>query len=142
MLSEQNTAIEKNHQLPSEYTIVPAAVLKKEEFTVPESCSLETVRGDSNVSLRSAMLEENGWLEHAIKILGKSNLEMDDAMTWSSYHGSHIDKNEFNSTITQLMPLFYEKAATAAMIKHGITVQQKPTQFLNPLTVTPATVAD
>ena len=61
---------------------------------MPESCSLETVRGDSNVSLRSAMLEENGWLEHAIKILGKSNLEKDDAMTWSSYHASRIDKNE------------------------------------------------
>ena len=76
----QLSSAEKNHQLPSEYTIVPAVVQKKEEVTVPESCSLEIVRGDSNVSLRSAMLEENGWLEHAIKILGKSNLEKDDAM--------------------------------------------------------------
>ena len=53
-------------------------------------------------------------------------------MTWSSYHASRIDKNEFNSAINQLMPLFYEKAATTAMIKHGMTVQQKATQFLNP----------
>ena len=29
------------------------------------------------------------------------------------------------------MPVFYEKAATAAMVKHGMTVQQKATQFLN-----------
>ena len=29
------------------------------------------------------------------------------------------------------MPLFYEKAATAAMVKHGMTVQLKATQFLN-----------
>lgn len=30
------------------------------------------------------------------------------------------------------MPLFYEKAATAAMVKHGMTVQHRATEFLNP----------
>ena len=30
------------------------------------------------------------------------------------------------------MPLFYEKAATAAMVKHGMAVQHRATEFLNP----------
>ena len=34
--------------------------------------------------------------------------------------------------LTQLMPLFYEKAATAAMVKHGMVVQHCATEFLNP----------
>ena len=30
-----------------------------------------------------------------------------------------------------LLPLFYEKAATSAMIKHGMDVQRRTTQHLN-----------
>ena len=36
------------------------------------------------------------------------------------------------TTLTQLMPLFYEKAASAAMVKHGMDVQRQSTEFLNP----------
>ena len=39
------------------------------------------------------------------------------------------------------MPLFYEKAASAAMVKHGMTVQFKVIQFLNPGQI-PVTVVD
>ena len=34
--------------------------------------------------------------------------------------------------LKQLLPLFYEKAATVAMIKHGIVMVKKATQYLNP----------
>ena len=36
------------------------------------------------------------------------------------------------TTLTQLLPLFYDKAATPAMIKHGINVLRSATEFLNP----------
>lgn len=36
------------------------------------------------------------------------------------------------TSITQLMPLFNKHAASAAMVKHGITVQTKAIRFLNP----------
>lgn len=34
--------------------------------------------------------------------------------------------------ITALLPLFYEKADTPAMIKHGMDVLREATSFLNP----------
>ena len=34
--------------------------------------------------------------------------------------------------ISQLLPLFYEKAASVAMIKHGMEIIKSFTQFLNP----------
>uniref|UniRef100_A0A1X7V0I8 Uncharacterized protein n=1 Tax=Amphimedon queenslandica TaxID=400682 RepID=A0A1X7V0I8_AMPQE len=34
--------------------------------------------------------------------------------------------------LNQLLPLFYEKAATAAMIKHGMDVIRKSIEYLNP----------
>ena len=32
----------------------------------------------------------------------------------------------------QLMPLFYKKAATVAMVKHGMVVQRRAREFLTP----------
>ena len=39
------------------------------------------------------------------------------------------------------MPLFYEKAASAAMVKHGMDVQHQATEFLNPGQI-PVTAVD
>ena len=36
------------------------------------------------------------------------------------------------TTLTQLFPLLYEKAATAAMIKHGMNVSRLAIEFFNP----------
>ena len=40
--------------------------------------------------------------------------------------------NDKQAALTQFLPLFYEKAATAAMIKHSMNVNRQATQFLNP----------
>ena len=69
-------------------------------------------------------------------------LEKGDTVAWASYHAStQIATDHSHLTLTQLMPLFYEKAATAAMVKHGMTVLRKATQFLNP-GQTPVTTFD
>ena len=45
-------------------------------------------------------------------------------MTWASYRASNQILSEDTSTaLTQLIPLFYEKAVSAAMVKHGMNVQ-------------------
>ena len=40
--------------------------------------------------------------------------------------------SDLYTTLTQLLPLFYDKAATAGMIKHGMNVLNWATEFLNP----------
>ena len=54
-----------------------------------------------------------------------------EEVTWATYHASLADGSTIEPVISQLMPVFYEKAATAAMVKHGMNVQQIATQFLN-----------
>jgi hypothetical protein len=59
-------------------------------------------------------------------------------------HNNHASQSGTISTcttLTQLMPLFYEKSATAAMVKHGMTVQSEAVHFLNPGQI-PVTVLD
>ena len=52
---------------------------------------------------------------------GKKEVEENDDIAWSAYHASQEDPSDtVFSALTQLMPLFYEKAASAAMIKHGM----------------------
>ena len=64
-----------------------------------------------------------------------------DIATASYRASTQIATDQSHLTLTQLMPLFYEKAATVAMVKHGMTVLRKVTQFLNP-GQTPVTAFD
>ena len=63
----------------------------------------------------------------------KEEVEEKDVVAWSAYHASkEILSDNVHPALTQLLPLFYENAATAAMIKHGMDMLKKATQFLNP----------
>ena len=118
------------YELPDEFTVVPAVALRKESINVPESLNAtEAVKGN----LSGAQAQEKCWLEHAIKLMEKEQVDDDDKIAWSAYHASlqSLSDNVLPA-LTQLLPLFYEKAATAAMIKHGMDVLKKATQFLNP----------
>ena len=121
---------QKNHQLPDDYTIVPAVVLTKASVAVPKPPNgIVEISGN----LEGAKNQEKYWLEHAAKLIQRDTLEKDDTVAWASYHASNQDITDNpHLTLTQLMPLFYEKAATAAMVKHGMTVQHRATEFLNP----------
>ena len=57
----------------------------------------------------------------------------DDILSWSAYHASLQNvSNDVQPVLSQLLPIFHEKAATAAMIKHGMDVIREATQFRNP----------
>jgi hypothetical protein len=83
--------------------------------------------------MTGAQLKEKSWLEHAIKLLEKDEVVKGDTVAWSAFHASieNASKDQ-HTTLTQLLPLFCEKAATAAMIKHGVSVVHRATDFLNP----------
>lgn len=98
-------------------------------MSVPNNCNSVTA---VNGYLEEAKSKEIAWLQHAVRLLNKYQLECSDAVTWAAYHASLVDVDTIKPALSQLMPVFYEKAATSAMVKHGMTVQQKAIQFLNP----------
>ena len=124
------SSTQKSHHLPDNYTTVPAVVLAKGSAAIPKPPNAIThIAGH----LQGAKSQEKCWLEHAVEVMKRDTLEKGDTIAWASYHASNqIIPDDPHLALTQLMPLFYEKAATAAMVKHGMVVQRQATEFLNP----------
>ena len=101
----------KKYNLPDDFTIVPATALKKVNVSIPDPPNvIETIKGN----LSGAKAQETCWLLPGQLTMPLKKILL---MMYSSL---------------QLLPLFYEKAAIAAMIKHGMDMLKKATQFLNP----------
>ena len=123
---------EKNHNLPHIFSTVPAVALQSAKVSVLPTSNTYTLVSQDGV-LADAKLKEQRWLHHACELLGKREVEKSDIVSWSAFHASLQDESvDVHSSLTQLLPLFYEKSASAAMIKHGIDVLQWATEYLNP----------
>ena len=59
-------------------------------------------------------------------------LAIEDDIVWAAYHASLQLIMEDPSAPCALIPLFYEKCVTPAMIKHGMDVQKQAIAYLNP----------
>ena len=62
---------------------------------------------------------EERWLEYSLGKLDEESVSFSETVTWAAYHVS-TQTEEDPPALTALLPLFYEKAATPAMVKHGI----------------------
>ena len=130
-----------SQKLPDSYTIVPALAFKKESVEVPQLTTIFENISSKSERLEDAVSIEKEWLDHVLGILPKNVEEHGTPIAWSAYHASCTSAPSHTAAITQLMPLFYEKAASAAMVKHGMTVQQQAIKFLNSDQI-PVTVFD
>ena len=50
----------------------------------------------------------------------------------AAYHASRQPPMGDPPALCALLPLFYEKSATPAMVRHGMDVQKKTIEYLNP----------
>ena len=82
------------------------------------------------VNINDELVKETKWLDS--NMLNLSNdYEKGKEISWEAYHGSCcLETHKPNATISMLPP-FYQKADLPAMIKHGMTVLQQITQYLN-----------
>ena len=124
------------HCLPERYATVPAVALKTSAVRVPACCTRPL-----QSSLEEAKAKEEGWIKNAIQLLDKENLCREDVIAWTAYHASLQPPVYDPIALCALLPLFYEKAATPAMIKHGIDIQRHATEYLNPGQI-PVTTVD
>ena len=63
--------------------------------------------------------------------LSNDGVSAEDSITWAAYHSKNQQQTNDPPAITALLPLFYEKADTPAMIKHGMDMLREATLFLN-----------
>lgn len=122
--------VNNSYKLPDQFTTVPAVALKTANVSVPAQLMNASISPDG--VFIEERLKEEGWFEHAGKLLDREiDVKKGDTVAWSAYHASKQNA-DIHTTLTKLLPLFYEKAATAAMIKHGMNVVRWATNFLNP----------
>ena len=124
------SAAKKLPKLPDSYTIVPAVVLRKDAVVVPSVPTSSQLL--SHPHCNEAVQTEHNWLKHVMEAISKEELDKEERISWAAYHALSSKSEVTCASISQLMPLFYEHAASAAMVKHGITVQTKAMHFLNP----------
>lgn len=118
----------QTHALPDSYTIVPPTELKTTSMKVPP-CNQQPV--DSCIA--DNKICEDRWIENALQIITDTNdLTTEHAITWAAYHSKNQSAEKDPPAISALLPLFYEKAATPAMIKHGMDVLKQTINFINP----------
>ena len=98
---------------------------------------VETVSADM---LSIAIEKQVHWLKHCEHHLNEE-LTKGVHLSWAAYHASVTELPNPLPCLSSLLPLFYEKAATVAMMKHGMFVIKEVTEFLNPGQI-PVTVCD
>ena len=87
---------------------------------------------DAEPVLHEAIREENQWLEERIPVAEKDKLEKGHIMAWAAHHSARQDEVTDIPGKSVLLPLFHEKAATMAMVKHGMEVLKEITTVRNP----------
>ena len=94
-----------------------------------------------NGCLEQAQAEEMNWAESAEQLLAKDKLEDNDYVSWAAFHAATQSNPEDPIAVNALLPLFSEKSATIAMVKHGMECIKQIINFLNP-NQTPVMVFD
>ena len=114
------------HSLPEKYAVVHPVELSTNSSVIPARITKET-----GCSLIFEKGEEKRWMEETLVKFDKENVMADDMLMWAAFHSAkQVEKDP--PALTALLPIFYEKAATPAMIKHGMDVIRQATTFLNP----------
>ena len=103
------------HSLPDNYASVPAVGMKTTAVSVPECDSFK----DKGGCLDEARELEQRWVEHALPLLEREELTSGDAIAWTAYFASMQPPVEDPPALCALLPLFYERSATPAMIKQA-----------------------
>ena len=86
----------------------------------------------TKVCLDKALKAKNEWVQNSTRLLKKEEVEKRDAIAWAAYHAPQKTPTHGLPAFCAILPLFYEKSATLAVIKHGMDVVKQATNLLNP----------
>ena len=124
------TEIADQHSLPESFALVPAVSMNASSTTLPQ-WKME----DYKDQLQPAIAAKSAWIENAMPLMRERILN-EQAILWAAYHAKLQPQVLDPSAIIALLPLFFEKADTPAMIKHGMNIVKEITSYLNPGQIT------
>ncbi|KAE8739201.1 hypothetical protein FOCC_FOCC015307 [Frankliniella occidentalis] len=94
-------------------------------------CSLLDMVSSGHTSVQ--WKKEKSWLNSVYDHLSNASTS-DSTISWSAFHAAEQSQTESSSlpAINALLPLFHDKSASVPMIRHGINLVMKLTEYLNP----------
>ena len=116
------------------------------DFSLPENVSVIPVV-DCNISnvvippadmpgKKGIIVELNAtryiWLDLATTLLNQNTISKGEFIHWAAYYASLSPHVVNPPSVSAILPLFYEKATSISMIKHGSDIIKMVTQYLNP----------
>ena len=112
------------HSLPDIYGLIPAVALTAKAVHVPiQPMSIRDSEPPSSC-LNDAQSKEKRWIKHALTLLESDGLTSEDILVWAAFYALQQPITEDPPALCALLPLFYEKSATPAIIKHGLDMQR------------------
>jgi len=118
-------------RLSATYTNVPTIAFSKNGVEV-NICNDSDSAPSTDDAQQKALVDEDHWIEDGSILLSKPVLDACDKLTWAADHASVQPVSLTSPCLRAILPLFYEKAATISMIKHGMDIVKTSTEFRNP----------
>ena len=103
--------------------------MKPATTEVPRTEQLTNVLDTDHIE--EATARKGRWIHPASELLQLDTVR-EQSLSWAAHHSSLQSQPYELLAITALLPLFVEKADSAAMVKHVMSMIKSITQFLNP----------
>ena len=127
-----DTDISSKPQLPASYSVVPLAQLDA-KGDVLLSRSEHPVR-PSHDNIACAVVKDEAWITEAAKLITHNELKPGDVVTWAGFNSTLLsDDNVKPRANIGILPLFPDKAASLAMVKHSLLLGKTLTDYHNPV---------
>ena len=128
VISQNGSSTKSVTPLPTAYTVVPPATLRKKEFSVPPVQG--PVRPSTLLVSTAATEDEYAWLRKVKTAVETSTI--DGMISWSAYHADVHQAIIPPAAINALLPLFLDNAHSVAMIRHSMEIIKRAVQNVNP----------
>lgn len=121
-----NNGCPAKHSLPESYSIVPAVACNTNMIAVAQR-DTRSIQS----TIETELAKEMKWVDSTLPLLSKEKLDTSDFVSWGAHHAVSQITDCIQAGTSTLLPLFKEKAASIAMVKHGMTVISKITEHCN-----------
>ena len=118
-------------ELPASYSVVPPAELNGNSDVLLKRTD-DPVRPRHD-RISGAVVKDCAWILKASELIAQDKLKSGDIVTCAGFNSSLLlDESVKPKANISILPLFPDKAASVAMVKHSMLLGKAVTEYFNP----------
>ena len=126
-LSFANLTDPPDFSLPENFSVIPVVDCNISNVVIPPA----DIPGKKGI-IEELKATQYKWIDLATILLHQNKISKGGFIHWAAYYASLSPHVVNPPSISAILPLFYEKAASISMVKHGLDIIKMVTQYLNP----------